>query len=114
MDAVYLEIIVNKVNTQKVLEAATANNGTIEDRTTAHALADTEEPRSPLAEKVIDHDILRFTFESEETATTFVEAAAAVIGVTPALLKGTMTTTRNGEKFDLAVSNENQAEIKQG
>lgn len=112
MDKIELTILVNKVNTEKIKEVGKAQGGTLQDRTTAHALADTEEPASPLAEKVIDHDILRFTFQTTENTAAFVDAAAAVIGVTAALLKGTMTTKRNGERFDLSVGNDNQAKIK--
>jgi hypothetical protein len=114
MDKVELAVIVNKVNAAKVKEVGMANGGTVEDRTTAHALAETEEPAVPLAEKVIDHDILRFTFGTEKDATAFVDAAAAAIGVAPGIFKGTMTAMRGGKKFDLPVDDKDQATIKQG
>jgi hypothetical protein len=56
----------------------------------------------PLAEKIIDHEILCFTFETEERAAAFVEAASEAIGVAPGIFKG-MTAQRDGEKFDLPV-----------
>ena len=80
----------------------------------AHALAETEEPAVPLAEKIIDHEILCFMFETEENAAAFVEAASEAIGVAPGILKGTMTARRNGEKFDLPVPDKDQTGIKQG
>jgi hypothetical protein len=69
MDKIELTVLVNKVNTAKVKEVGTAHGGTFEDRTTAHALAETEELVVPLAEKVIDHDILYFTFDATKDAT---------------------------------------------
>jgi hypothetical protein len=114
MDKIELTVLVNKVNTAKVKEVGSAHGGTLEDRTTAHALAETEEPAVPLAEKVIDHDILGFTFDTTKDASAFVDAAAAAIGVAPGIFKGTMTATRNGKKFDLPVDDRDQAEIKQG
>ena len=53
MNKIELTVLVNKVNTAKVKEVGTAHGGTFEDRMTAHALAETEEPAVPLAEKVI-------------------------------------------------------------
>ena len=114
MDKIELTVLVNKVNTAKVKEVGSAHGGTLEDRTTAHALAETEEAAVPLAEKVIDHDILCFTFDTTKDATAFADAAAAAIGVAPGIFKGTMTATRNGKKFDLPVDDRDQAEIKQG
>jgi hypothetical protein len=113
MDKIELTVLVNKVNTAKVKEVGSAHGGTLEDRTTAHALAETEEPAVPLAEKVIDHDILCFTFDTTKDASAFVDAAAAAIGVAPGIFKGTMTATRNGKKFDLPLDDRDQAEIKQ-
>jgi hypothetical protein len=113
MEKIELTVLVNKVNTAKVKEVGTAHNGTFQDRTTAHALAEAEEPAVRLAEKVIDHDILYFTFDSTKDATAFVDAASEAIGVAPGILKGTMTARRNGEKFDLPVHDRNQAETKQ-
>jgi hypothetical protein len=114
MDKVELEVLVNKVNTSRVKEVGIAHGGTLEDRTTAHALAPSKEPADPLAEKVIDHDILRFTFETSSIASAFVNAAAVAIGVTPDIFKSTMTARRNGEKFDLVVAIKDQAEISKG
>jgi len=109
MDTIEVPVRVNKVNAAKVKEVGTAHNGTLEDRKTAHALAETEEPAVPLAEKIVDHEILCFTFESEETATAFVDAASEAIGVAPGIFKGTMTAKRNGEKIDLPVHDKDQA-----
>lgn len=114
MDTIELTVRVNKVNAAKVKEVGTAHNGALEDRKTAHALASAEEPAVPLAEKIIDHEILCFAFESEESAAAFLDAAAEAIGVAPGILKGTMTAKRNGEKFDLPVPDKDQAGIKQG
>jgi hypothetical protein len=114
MDKIELTVLVNKVNTAKVKEVGSAHGGTLEDRTTAHALAETEEPAVPLAEKVIDHDILCFTFDTTKDASAFVGAAAAAIGVAPGIFKSTMTAMRNGKKFDLPVDDRDQAEINQG
>jgi hypothetical protein len=114
MDKIELTVLVNKVNTAKVKEVGSAHGGTLQDRTTAHALAESEEPAVPLAEKVIDHDILCFTFDTTKDASAFVDAAAAAIGVAPGIFKSTMTATRNGKKFDLPVDDRDQAEIKQG
>jgi hypothetical protein len=58
MDKIELTVLVNKANTAKVKEVGTAHGGTVEDRTTVHALAETKEPAVRQAEKVIDHDIL--------------------------------------------------------
>jgi hypothetical protein len=102
MDTIEITVRVNKVNAGKVKEVGTAHNGTLEDDKTAHALAETEEPAVPLAEKIIDHEILCFTFETEERAAAFVEAASEAIGVAPGIFKG-MTAQRDGEKFDLPV-----------
>jgi hypothetical protein len=113
MDKIELTVLVNKVNTAKVKEVGTAHGGTFH-RTTAHALAETEEPAVPLAEKIIDHDILYFTFDATKDATAFVDAASQAIGVAPGIFKGTMTARRNGEKFDLPVDDKDQAETKQG
>ena len=68
----------------------------------------------PLAEKVIDHDILHFSFEKTKDATAFADAAAAAIGAAPGIFKGTMSATRNGKSFDLPLDDRDQAEIKQG
>jgi hypothetical protein len=114
MDKIELTVLVNKVNTGRVKEVGTAHAGTLKDLTSAHALAETEEPAVPLAEKVIDHDILCFTFDTTKDATAFADAAAAAIGVAPGIFKGTMTATRNGKKFDLPLDDRDQAEIKQG
>ena len=114
MDKIELTVLVNKVNTGKVKEVGTARGGAFEQRTTAHALAETEAPPVPLAEKVIDHDILCFTFDTTNEASAFVDAAAAAIGVAPGIFKGTMTVTRNGKKFELPVDGKDQAEIKNG
>jgi hypothetical protein len=113
MDKIELTVLVNKVNTARVKEVGTAHGGTFEDRRTAHALAETDEPAVPLAEKVIDHDILCFTFDATKDATAFVDAASEAIGVAPGIFKGTMTARRNGEKFDLPVDDKDQAETKQ-
>jgi len=51
MDTIEITVRVNKVNAGKVKEVGTAHNGTLEDDKTAHALAETEEPAVPLAEK---------------------------------------------------------------
>ena len=114
MDKIQLTVLVNKVNTGRVKEVGTAHGGTLEDLTSAHALAETEEPAMPLAEKVIDHDILCFTFDGTKDARAFAEAAADAIGVAPGIFKGTMTATCNGEKVDLLLKDKDQAEIKQG
>ena len=114
MDTIEITVRVNKVNAGKVKKVGTAHNGTLEDDKTAHALAETEEPAVPLAEKIIDHEILCFTFETEENAAAFVEAASEAIGVAPGIFKGTMTARRNGEKFDLPVEDKDQSEIKNG
>ena len=114
MDKVELTVLVNKVNTAKVKEVGSAHGGTFEDRTTAHALAEKEEPPVPLAEKVIDHDILCFTFDATKDATAFVDAASEAIGVAPGVFKSTMTARRNGKKFDLPVADKDQSEIKNG
>jgi hypothetical protein len=114
MDKIELTVLVNKVNTGRVKEVGTAHGGTLKDLTSAHALAETEEPAMPLAEKVIDHDILCFTFDTTKDATAFADAAAAAIGVAPGIFKGTMTATRNGKKFDLPLDDRDQAEIKHG
>lgn len=90
MDKIELTVLVNKVNTVRVKEVGTVHGGTLQDRTSGHALAETEEPAVPLAEKVIDHDILQFTFDTAKDATAFAEAAAAAIGVAPGIFKGTM------------------------
>jgi hypothetical protein len=66
MDTIEITVRVNKVNAGRVKEVGTARSGALEDDKTAHALADTEEPAVPLAEKIIDHQILCFTFETEE------------------------------------------------
>ena len=108
MDKIELTVLVNKVNTGKVKEVGTAHGGTLEDRTTAHALAETEEPPVPLAEKVIDHDILCFTFDTTKDALAFVNAAAAAVGVAPDIFKGTMTAMRDGQKFDLTEDDGNE------
>lgn len=113
MDKIELTVLVNKVNTGKVKEAGAARGGRLQDRTTAHALAESEEPADKLAEKVVDHDILCFAFEAPEKASAFVEAAAAAIGVTPDIFKSTMTAKRGGQKFDLPVATKDQAKIKQ-
>jgi hypothetical protein len=76
MDTIEITVRVNKVNAGKVKEVGTAHNGTLEDDKTAHALAETEEPAVPLAEKIIDHEILCFTFETEGNAAAFVDAAS--------------------------------------
>ena len=102
------------MNTAEVKEVGAANGGTFEDRRTAHALAETDEPPVPLAEKVIDHDILCFMFDATKDATAFVDAASEAIGVAPGIFNGTMTATRNGEKFDLPVDDKDQAKIKNG
>ena len=112
MDKIELTVLVNKVNTGRVKEVGTAHGGTLEDLTSAHALAETEEPAVPLAEKVIDHDILNFTFDTTKDARAFADAAAAAIGVAPGIFKGTMTATHNGKKFDLPLDDRDQAEIK--
>ena len=39
MDKIQLTVLVNKVNTGRVKEVGLAHGGTLEDRTTAHALA---------------------------------------------------------------------------
>ncbi len=114
MDKIELTVLVNKVNTAKLKEVGSAHGGTLEDRTTAHALAETEEPAVPLAEKMIDHDILCFTFDTTKDAIAFADAAAAGIGVAPGIFKGTMSATRNGKNFDLPLDDRDQAEIKQG
>jgi hypothetical protein len=114
MDNIELTVLVNKVNTGRVKEVGAAHGGTLKDRTSGHALAETEEPAVPLAEKVIDHDILCFTFDATKDATAFADAAAAAIGVAPGIFKGTMSATRNGKKFDLPLDDRDQAEIKQG
>jgi len=114
MNKVELEVLGNKVNMGRVKEIGTAHGGTLEDRKTAHALAPTEEPADPLTEKVIDHDILCFTFETTKEASAFVDAASVAIGVTPDIFKSTMTAKRNGEKFDLLVAMKDQAEISKG
>ena len=114
MDKIELTVLVNKVNTTKVKEVGSAHGGTLEDRTTAHALAETEKPAVPLAEKVIDHDILCFTFDATKDASAFVDAAAAAIGVAPGIFKSTMTATRNGKKVDLPVDDKDQTKIKNG
>lgn len=113
MDKIELTVLVNKVNTGKVKEVGAAHGGRLEDRTTAHALAEKEEPANKLAEKVVDHDILCFAFGTATEASAFVDAAAAVIGVTPDIFKSTMTAKRNGQKFDLPVAVKDQAHIKQ-
>ena len=94
-------------------EVGADHRGTLEDRTTAHALAETDEPPVPLAEKVIDHDILCFTFDATKDASAFANAASEAIGVAPSIFKATMTARRNGEKFDLLVDDKDQAETKQ-
>jgi hypothetical protein len=114
MDKIELTVLVNKVNTAKLKEVGSAHGGTLEDRTTAHALAETEKSALPLAEKVIDHDILYFTFDKTEDAIAFADAAAAAMGVAPGILKGTMSATRNGKHFDLPLYDRDQAEMKQG
>ncbi len=114
MQQIELTVLVNKVNTGKVKEVGVAHRGTLVDRTTAHALAETQEPADKLAEKVVDHDIVRFTFDTPEDASAFVDAAALTIGVTPDIFKGTMTAKRDGQKFDLPVAMKDQAEIKNG
>ena len=114
MDKIELTVLVNKVNTGRVKEVGTAHGGTLEGLKSAHALAETEEPAVRLAEKVIDHDILCFTFDTTKDATAFADAAAAAIGVAPGIFKGTMTAIRNGKKVDLPVDDRDQAEIKQG
>ena len=53
MDKIELTVLVNKVNTARVKEVGAAHGGTFEDRRTAHALAETDEPPVPLAGKVI-------------------------------------------------------------
>ena len=68
----------------------------------------------PLAEKVIDRDVLWFTFDATKDATAFVEAASEAIGVAPGIFKGTMSARRNGKKFDLPVDDKDQAKIKNG
>ena len=85
MDTIEITVRVNKVNAGRVKEVGTAHNGTLEDDKMAHALAETEEPAVPLAEKIIDHEILCFMFETEENAAAFVEAASEAIGVDPCL-----------------------------
>jgi len=67
MDTIEITVRVNKVNAVKVKEVGTAHNGTLEEDKTAHALAETEEPAVPHAEKIIDHEILCFTFEQKRT-----------------------------------------------
>ena len=57
MDTIEITVRVNKVNAGRVKEVGTAHNGTIEEDKTAHALA----------EKIIDHEILCFTFETERS-----------------------------------------------
>ena len=114
MEKIELTVLVNKVNTGKVKEVGSAHGGTLEDRTTAHALADTEQPADKRAEKVIDHDILCLAFKTAKEASAFVDAAASAIGVAPDIFKSTMTARRNGEKFDLLVAVKDQAEIKKG
>jgi len=114
MDNIELTILVNKVNTGRVKQVGTAHGGSLNDRTTAHALAKTEEPADLLAEKVIDHDILCFTFRTSKNASEFVDAAAAAIGVTPDIFKSTLTAMRNGLKFDLLVAVKDQTEISKG
>src|SRR6185436_15294507 len=109
MDRIELTVLVNKVNTGRIKEVGIAYGGTLEDRMTAHALAPTEEPADPLAEKVIDHVILCFTFETSRNASAFVDAASVAIGVAPDIFKSTMTAKRNGEKFDLLVAIKDQA-----
>jgi hypothetical protein len=113
MEKIEITVLVNKVNTARVKEVGAAHGGTFEDRRTAHALAETDEPPVPLADKVIDHDILCFTFDATNDATAFVDAASEAIGVAPGIFKGTMTARRNGEKFDLPVNVKDQAETKQ-
>ncbi len=54
MDTVELTVLVNQVNTPRVKEAGAAHGGRLADRTTAHALAEQEEPPNRLAEKVVD------------------------------------------------------------
>lgn len=113
MDAIEITVRVNKVNAGMVREVGTAHNGILERDKTARALAETEEPAVPLAEKISDHEILCFTFESEENAASFVEAASEALGVAPGIFKGTMTARRNGEKFDLRVPDKDQSGIRQ-
>jgi hypothetical protein len=114
MDKIQLAVLVNKVNAEKIKEIGTAHGGTLEVLRSAHALAETEEPAVQLAEKVIDHDILGFTFDSTKDTKAFADAAADALGVAPGIFKGTMTATRNGKKFDLPLNDRDQAEIKQG
>lgn len=109
MDKIQLTVLVNKVNTGRVKEVGTAHGGTLEDLTSAHALAETEEPAMPLAEKVIDHDILCYTFDETKDATAFAEAAADAIGVAPGIFKATMTATCNGKKVNLSLTDRDQA-----
>ena len=112
MDKIQLTVLVNKVNTAKVKAVGQTHGGTIQDRTSAHALAGNEEPAVPLAEKVIDHDILCLAFDSAAAATAFVDGASAAIGVAPGIFAGTMTATRDGKKFDLPVHHRDQSEPK--
>jgi len=114
MEKIELTVLVNKVNTARVKEVGKAHGGTLEERKTAHALAETEEPAEPLAEKMIDHDILHFAFGATKDASAFADAAAAAIGVAPGIFKGTMTARRDGRKFDLPTQDRDQAKIKQG
>ncbi len=112
MDKIELTVLVNKINTARVVDVGRAHRGRFEDRRTAHALAETEEPAVPLGEKVVDHDIVCLAFDSEQDATAFADAAAAAIGVAPDIFKGTMTARRAGKKFDLPVATRDQADIK--
>ena len=98
MDTIEITVRVNKVNAERVKEVGTAHNGTLEDDKTAHALAETMEPAVPLAKKIIDHEILCFTLETEENAAAFVEAASEAIGVAPGIFKGTMTARKKKKK----------------
>lgn len=113
MDKIELTVLVNKVNTARVVEIGKAHRGLFEERKTAHALAESEDAAVPLAEKVVDHDIVCMTFESELDAAAFAEAAAAAIGVAPDIFKGTLTARRDDTKIDLPVKKRDQADIKQ-
>jgi hypothetical protein len=113
MDKIELTVLVNKVNAARVVEVGKTHRGQLEDRKTAHALAETEEPAVPLAEKMIDHDIVCLTFESDQDATAFADAAATAIGVTPDIFKGTLTARRAGKKIELPVKERDQADLRQ-
>ena len=77
----------NKMKAERVKEVRTAHSGTLEDDKTMHALAETEKPAVPLAEKIMDHEILCFTFATEENAAAVVDAASEAIGVTPGIFR---------------------------